>query len=63
MRHSIAAPRWHDVVLRKRQRFARGDRDLLLDQIDAGHHFGDGMLDLNAGVDLDEVEVARPCRR
>ena len=34
-----------------------GDPDLLLDQVDAGDHLGDGVLDLDPGVDLDEVEV------
>ena len=47
----------HDVVLRERQRLAGGDADLRLDQVDAGDHLGHRMLDLDAGVDLDEVEV------
>src|SRR5712692_10983632 len=47
-----------EIALRKRQRFARGDLDLRLDQIDAGHEFGDRMLDLDARVHLEEVEVA-----
>jgi hypothetical protein len=34
-----------------------GDANLRLDQVDAGDHLGHGMLDLNAGVDLDEIEV------
>ena len=46
-----------DVLLAEGQRLAGGDPDLLLDQVDAGDHLGDGMLDLDAGVDLDEVEV------
>ena len=46
-----------DVFLAKRQRLAGGDLDLLLDQIDAGDHLGDGMFDLDACVDLDEVEI------
>ena len=58
MRHSIAAPRCSDVLLRERQLLAGGDADLRLDQVDAGHHFGHRMLDLNAGVDLDEVKIA-----
>ena len=29
-----------------------------LDEIDAGDHFGDGMLHLDAGIHLDEVEAA-----
>ena len=58
MRHSIACAALHDVVPAERQRLARGDADLLLDQVDAGDHFGHRMLDLNAGVHFDEVEVA-----
>src|SRR5690606_41967494 len=30
-----------------------------LHQVDTGDHLGHGMLDLDAGVDLDEVERAR----
>ena len=33
------------------------DQDLRLDQVDAGDHFGDGVLDLDARVDFDEVEL------
>ncbi len=47
-----------NVVLAKGQLLARRDADLHLDEIDAGDHFGDGMLDLDARVDFDEVEVA-----
>jgi len=36
-----------------------GDADLRLDQIDAGGALGDGVLDLNARIHLDEVERAR----
>ena len=46
-----------DILLAKRQWLAGGDPDLLLDQVDAGDHLGDRMLDLDPGVDLDEVEV------
>ena len=42
---------------RNGQRLAGGDPDLLLDQVDAGDHLGDRVLDLDPGVDLDEVEV------
>ena len=35
-----------------------GDPDLRLDQIDAGDALGDGVLDLDARIDLDEVELA-----
>ena len=37
-------------------RGAVGDADLRLHQIDAGHDLGDRVLDLDARVDLDEVE-------
>ncbi len=53
----MAWPRVCDVLLRKRQRLARGHADLRLDQVDAGHHLGDRVLDLDPGVHLDEVEV------
>ena len=46
-----------DVLLAERQGLAGGDPDLLLDQVDAGDHLGDGVFDLDPGVDLDEVEV------
>ena len=39
-------------------RRARGDADLRLDQIDAGDALGDRVLDLNARIDLDEIELA-----
>ena len=42
---------------RKRERLAAGDPDHLAHQIDAGDHLGHRMLDLDAGVHLDEVEV------
>ena len=50
------------VDLRVGERLARGDQDLALDQVDVGHDLGDGVLDLDARIDLDEVE-ARPSRR
>ena len=34
------------------------DADLRLDDVDAGHLLGDGVLDLDARIDLDEVELA-----
>ncbi len=37
---------------------AARNQDLALDQIDSGDHFSDGMLDLDPGVDLDEVQLA-----
>ncbi len=48
----------HDVLLREAERRAGGDADLLAHQVDAGHRLGDRMLDLQAGVHLDEVELA-----
>src|SRR5690606_16226505 len=47
-----------DVALAQIELLASGDTQLLLDQIDAGDHFGDRMLDLDAGVHLDEEELA-----
>jgi hypothetical protein len=44
------------VVLAHPQRLARRDPDHLLDEIDAGDQLGDGMLDLEARVHLQEVE-------
>ena len=46
-----------DVVLRRSQRLAAAMRDHLAHQIDPGDHLGDWMLDLDAGVHLDEVEL------
>ncbi len=47
-----------DVLLVEFDRTARGDADLFAHDIDAGDRFGDGMLDLQAGVHLDEIEAA-----
>ena len=47
-----------DVALRQFQRLAHRDENLLLHQIDAGDLLGDGVLDLDALVDLEEVEFA-----
>src|SRR5688572_18942131 len=46
-----------DVGLADRQLPAAGDQQLFLDEIDAGDHLGDRMLDLDARVHLDEVET------
>src|SRR3712207_8614617 len=35
-----------------------GDADLLVHEVDAGDHLGHRMLHLDAGVHLDEVELA-----
>ena len=63
MRHSIAAPAADDVVLLERQRLARRDADLRLDQVDAGDQLRHRMFDLDAGIDLDEIEVVAADRR
>ena len=70
IRHSMATPRGSHVRLAERERLAGGDPHLLADQVDAGDHLGDRVLDLDAAVDLHEVEVAvrrrpgtRRCRR
>ena len=47
-----------DADLRVGQRLALGDQDLALDDVDARDDLGDGVLDLEPGVDLDEVERA-----
>ena len=49
-----------DLALAERQRLPRGDSELPLDQVEAGHRLGHRMLDLKAGVHLEEVEVAGP---
>ena len=58
MRHSMAWPSKCDVLLRDRQTAAGGDADLLAHEVDAGDRFGDRMLDLQAGVHFDEIELA-----
>ena len=63
MRHSIAAPRCTNVVLREPKRLAGSHANLRLDQIDARHHLRHRVLDLNARIHLDEVEIARSDRQ
>ncbi len=46
-----------DIALPEGQFFAACDAEAGGDDIDAGDHLGDGVLDLDAGVDLEEVEV------
>ena len=46
-----------DLVLRERERLARGDADHLLDQVQPGDALGDRVLDLQPGVHLEEVEA------
>ena len=50
--------RRREVALGPAQRLAGGDAELLADQVDAGDLLGDGVLDLEAGVDLEEEELA-----
>src|SRR5205807_1768140 len=45
------------VALAVGQPLTRGDQQLRLHEIDAGDELGDGMLDLDARVHLDEVEL------
>ena len=47
-----------DVALCDAQPLAAGDAEHLIDDVDAGDHFGDGMLDLDARVHFDEEEFA-----
>ena len=54
------------VVLAHRELLAGGDQDLLADDVDAGDHLGDAVLDLHAGVHLEEevvVAVLQPLDR
>ena len=48
----------HNVLLGEGQRRTRSNADLLADDVDAGDGFGHRMLHLQAGVHLEEVEVA-----
>ena len=45
-------------ILGEREFLARGDAELLGDDVDAGDDLGDGVLDLDAGVDLEEGDGA-----
>ncbi|GAC1520903.1 MAG: hypothetical protein NVS2B8_00120 [Vulcanimicrobiaceae bacterium] len=48
------------VVLRVSERLARGDADLLRDQVDTADHLADRVLDLDARVHFEKEEfVAR----
>src|SRR4029077_7471741 len=46
-----------DVLLPHRELLSGGDADLLLNDIDSRDHLRYGMLDLNARIHLDEVEL------
>ena len=43
----------------EKQLMALGDPELGADEVDAGDLLGDGVLDLEAGVHLEEEELAR----
>ena len=58
MRASIACPSIASAACARRQRLARGDAQLPLDQVEAGDHLGDRMLDLQPRVHLHEIERA-----
>src|SRR5204862_1457487 len=46
-----------DLVLREPERLTSRDPELQRDEVEAGDHLGDGVLDLQARVHLEEVEV------
>src|SRR2546428_561192 len=48
-----------NVQRRRVEARALRDEDLSPHQIDAGDHLRHGVLDLNPGIDLDEIELAR----
>src|SRR5262249_23364520 len=54
--HGVAADL--HVALAVGEALAAGDQQLRLHQVDAGDELGDRVLDLDAGVHLDEVELA-----
>ena len=52
----------HGILLGERerlivQRIALSDLNLGAHEVDAGDHLGDGVFDLNAGIDLDEIPL------
>ena len=51
-------PGVHDVVGGERQRLTRGDAQLLGDEVELGDLLGDAVLHLEAGVHLEEPELA-----
>ena len=51
-----------DIFLPERQPIARGDFQLELNQIVAGDQFGDWMLDLQARIHLQEIEISAASR-
>ena len=59
IRHSMAWPRKSNLPTAPFECFAGRDTNLRFHQVNLRHHLGDGMLDLNARIHLDEVEIAR----
>ena len=49
-----------DVLLPERERLARGDEDLLADEVNPRHDLSDRVLDLDACVHLEEEVLALP---
>ncbi len=58
--HLHRMPLRREGVAVQRRRFAGRHAQHPLHQVDAGDHFGDAVLDLQPGVDLEEVERRRP---
>src|SRR5262249_46471912 len=50
----------YDVLLLEPERLAGSDANLFSHQVDARYQFGDGMLDLDARIDFDEIETMLP---
>ncbi len=50
--------RWHARFLHGADAPALGNAQLRLDDVDAGYFLGDGVLHLDARIDLDEEEIA-----
>src|SRR5690554_2415596 len=46
------------IALAQREFFAGGNQDLLLNQVDTGHHLGDSVFNLDTRVHFDEIEFA-----
>ena len=58
MRHSIAWPRRETSSCAERQGLTRRDEHLLADEVEPRHELCHGVLDLDAGVHLEEVVLA-----
>ena len=59
MRHSMAWPRNTTSCWVRGRRLPASDGNLQMDEIEAGDELGDGMLDLQAGVHLEEIKIWR----